>query len=172
MSFSEAKLANQSDDMVVAADLYEAALAAGDDSLELLLNLALLYWEATDPGAAAALDLSADFFHKAAFRRVELLDQSVRMYPRSTAARFWKTYTEWPDLGRDFDVEDCRKLLREDPTVLEPALYLFSLSGDREAGAEARDLLRQCREDGTTGARYVAAVIKATVKLADWESLS
>ncbi len=30
--------------------------------------------------------------------------------------------------------------------------------------AEAHDLLQQCREDGTTGARYVVSVIEGVMK--------
>lgn len=58
MSLAQAVAADRAGQLVEAADLYEALLSGGEDSLETLLDLAILYWQATDFGTVAALDLS------------------------------------------------------------------------------------------------------------------
>jgi hypothetical protein len=163
MSVSRARAADRAGHIEVAAALYEEALAAGDHSLELLLDLALLYWQSTDTGLAAAMNFTA-FFDRASHRFPQLLEEAVRAFPRSTAARFWRRYIAWADLGEPVDVEECWQLLREDSTVLVPAMHIFAASDGREAQTEAQALLRQCREDGTTGARYIVSVIEGVMK--------
>lgn len=130
------------------------------------MNLALLYWQATDPGMAAGKKLAPEFFAKAGSRLPKLLDEAKRRFPASTEARFWAKYIAWADLGEPLDTDECRRLLREDPTTLIPAMRLFATSQGKEAEAEAHELLRRCREDGTTGARYVVSVLEAVMKRA------
>ena len=166
MSLSDARAADRAGEVESAAARYEEVLAAGDHSLEVLLNLALLYWQATDPGLAAAKNIGPDFLAKAGRRTPELLEEATRVYPGSTAARFWKRYIAWADLGEPLDLEECRQLLQEDSTVLVPAMYVFATSKGQDMQTEAHELLRQCLKDGTTGARYVVSVIEGVVKRA------
>jgi len=160
MSFAEALEADRCGDMERAAELYEAVISAGDASLQAYLNLALLYWRATDPGLAAAKHFM-DFFHLAAERFPVLLKEAERRYPSSTAVRFWRLYIPWADLGEPLDPELCRRLLRQDPEELVPAMYLFSDSEGKEAREEAAALLRQARAEGTTGAGYVRTFLES-----------
>lgn len=164
MSLSDALARDRAGEVESAAARYEDVLAAGDRSLLVLLNLALLYWQATDPGLAAAKDIGAGFLTKAGRRAPELLDQATRLYPGSTAARFWKWYIDWADMGEPLDVEDCKRLLREDPAVLIPAMHVFAVSQGQEMETAAHELLQQCRDDGTTGARYAVSVIEGVMK--------
>lgn len=166
MSCSDARAADRAGELESAAALYEEALAASDHSLKLFLDLALLYWQSTDPGLAAAKNLGPEFLTRAARRTPELLEEAARAFPGSTAVRFWKRYTGWADLGESLDVEECRQLLDEDPTVLVPAMHVFAASHGQDMQTEADELLRQCREDGTTGARYVASVLEGVMKRA------
>ena len=166
MSLSEARAADRAGEVESAAARYEETLAAGDHSLHLLLDLALLYWQSTDPGLAAAKNLGPEFLNRAGRRTPELLEEAARAFPGSTAVRFWKRYIDWADLGEPLDVEECRQLLLEDPTVLVPAMHVFAASQGRDMQTEAHELLRQCREGGTTGDRYVASVIEGVMKRA------
>jgi tetratricopeptide (TPR) repeat protein len=166
MSLSDARAADRAGELESAAARYEEALAAGDNALQLLLDLALLYWQSTDPGLAAAKDLDPDFLKRAGRRTPELLEEAARAFPGSTAVRFWKRYMAWADLGEPLDAEECRQLLREDPTVLVPVMHVFAASQGRDMQTEAHKLLQQCRDDGTTGARYVASVIEGVMKRA------
>ena len=166
MSRCTARVADRAGKIEVAADLYEKALAAGDCSLERFLELALLYWQATDPGLAAAKTLPPDFLTKAEQRARELLDEAHQAFSESTAVRFWMRYVRWADLGEPLGVEECRAMVAEDPTVLVPAMHVFAATQGQEMQAEAHELLRRCKEDGTTGAQYIASVIEATIKRA------
>jgi hypothetical protein len=162
MGALEARAADRAGHLIAGAELYEQAIAAGDHSLEVLMDLALLYWCATDPGLSAAEHFDAEFINRASRRRAQLLDEASIMFPASTAVRFWKQYIAWADLGEPFDIGECRRLLRECPSVLDPALYVFMASNGQEARAEASELLRRSREAGTTGARYVVSVLNST----------
>lgn len=164
MSLAEALTLDRGSDLEAAASAYEEVLSSGDVSELVLLNLALLYWQATDPGLAAARRIEPDFMAIASRRCPELLDEAERRFPRSTAVRFWRRYIDWADLGQPFAREDCAALLREDPSELVPALYLFTSSHGAEAGDEARRLLVRARQDGTTGARYVASVLEGVMR--------
>ena len=147
--------------LVAAAAGYEAALAAGDATLELLVDLAVLYWQATDPGLAAAARLDRAWLARAAERFPALLAEAARRFPARSEPRFWQQYIAWADLGEPFDRAACRGLLDEDPSTLVPALYLFAASRGAEAADQAAALLAACRAEGTTRARYVAQVIES-----------
>jgi hypothetical protein len=164
MSFQEAIAADQRKDLQSAAAAYESVLAGGEGSLQALLNLAVLYWQATDIGLAAAKKLSPAFLATAGRRFPELLAEAHRRFPGSTEARFWQRYIAWADLGEPFSNDECRQLLREDPATLVPAMHLFAISQGKEAEAEASALLRQCRKEETTRARYVVSVIESVMK--------
>ena len=164
MSLADARMADRAGEIECAAAQYEEVLAAGDHSLEVLLNLALLYWQATDPGLAAAKNIGPDFLTKAGRRTPELLEEATRLHPGSTAVQFWKQYIAWADLGEPLDVDECKRLLREAPAVLVPVMHVFAASQGRDMKREAHALLEQCRDDGTTGARYVASVIEGVMK--------
>ena len=166
MTLQEALAADQREDLQSAAAGYEHVLADGERSLLVLLNLAVLYWQATDVGLAAAKRLSPDFLATAGRRFPELLAEAQRRFPASTEARFWWRYIAWADLGEPFGSDECQELLRKDPATIAPAMHLFAVSQGNEAAAEALELLRRSQEDGTTRGRYVASVIQGVLKRA------
>lgn len=164
MTIEEALAADRRGDLKLAAAGYEEVVAGGQASLEVLLNLACLYWRATDPGMSGALKLSPGFIALAARRTPELLGEAQHRFPNSTEPRFWQRYIDWADLGEPFSEDECREFLREDPATLIPAMHLFTGEPGSEAETEALELLRRCKEDGTTRARYVASVIESGLK--------
>ena len=143
---------------------HERALMAGDRSLHTLVNLALLYWQATDAGIAASAHLPAEFMAKAATRYPVLLEEAKVRFPASTLARFWAAYIAWTELGDPISAAMCRDLMREDGSELTPALYVFIESRGRQAEPEAMALLRASKAAGTAGARYVASLLEAAVR--------
>lgn len=171
MSLDDAIAADRSGELRMAAAHYEAVLAGGGpSSIEVLLNLAVLYWQATETGMAAAKKLTPDFLAVAARRPRELLLDAERRFPTSTEQRFWTRYIAWADLGEPFSSEECRDLLRQDPAVLVPAMHVFAATQGNEAEAEALELLRRCHEDGTTRARYIASVIEGVLRRRSWDA--
>lgn len=156
--------ADRAGDMVAAAGAYEAALAAGERSLSAFLNLAILYWQATDFGISSSKRLEQKFIAHAGTRFPVLLVEAQRAFPQSTEPEFWRRFIRWADLGEDFPVDACRELLGRDPTTLIPAMHQFSLTQGREGRDQALELLRQIREDGTTRGRYVTSVLEGVLK--------
>jgi hypothetical protein len=173
MSALKARAADRAREWEAAGALYEEAIAAGDRSLETLLDAALLYWQSTDGGLAAARFFGREFSNRAGGRPAELLADAVREYPTSTAARFWENYIAsfW---GRDFDVEDARQLLAEDPTELVPVLRIVMARGHtHELATEASELFRQSQAAGTARGRYVTSVISNALRCnGAWVSLT
>lgn len=160
MTMNDALIADREGSLKRAASSYEELLIAGMADLETLLNLAVLYWQATDPGMAAAQKLSPDFLEKAGQRFPQLLAEAERRFPARSEPRFWRRYIAWADLGEPLEVDECLEYLRKDPCSLVPAMHVFALSQGREFEAEAQELLQRCHEDGTTRSRYVASVIE------------
>lgn len=164
MSLASAMALDRAGHIERAATDYEEVIAAGEAPLAVLLDLALLYWQATDPGLAAAGHIDPLFMTVAGGRCEELLVDAERRFPRSTAVRFWKRYIAWADLGEPFTPDECEGLLREDPTELWPALHLFAAHDRPDVRPAAEELLRQSRGRGTTGARYVVSVLESAMK--------
>ena len=165
MSLSEAIHADREGRVEDAASLYESALASAEPNLTVFLNLSLLYWQSTDVGFATERRLSPEFVERAGKRFPELLHEMKRVFPSSTEARFWDRYIGWTDLGASrMTDEECIALLKEDASVLVPAMELFIRTAGREYRREAMELLRACRADGTAGARYVVSVLEGALK--------
>ena len=139
MSLDSARSADRAREYVSAAALYEEVVTT-EPTLRVMLDLALLYWRSIDPGISARFHLSGPFIETADRRAFELLDEAQRRFPSSTEARFWSRYIHWTDRGVEFEPEECRRLLKEDPAVLVPALYLFSVS----AGTGAAERRMHC----------------------------
>jgi hypothetical protein len=99
MTNGDAFTADRAGDLQVAASRYEELLASGGATLETVLNLAVLYWQATDTGMAAAQRLPPEFLATAGRRFPELLEEAARRFPMSTEVRFWRRYIAWADLG-------------------------------------------------------------------------
>jgi hypothetical protein len=164
MSLAEAWAADRQGHIEEAASLYEAALRTGPKPLDALLDLAILYWQATEYGYWVGMKLSRDFVGHAGRRFPEVLSEAAREYPGSTEVEFWQHYIPWADLGEPFPTETCAKLLLRDPAVLTPVMYLVGEGEDERYEQEAEALLQQCKAHGTVRAQYVASVIEGVLK--------
>jgi hypothetical protein len=166
VTLSDALTADRAGEYESAAALYEETLRAGTASLEVILNLALLYWQASDPGTPG---LGREFLSMADRRLPELLDEACRRFPDSTAARFWSRYIAWADWGGEMlSKAECSQLLQENPNELAPVMSIFEISNGQELIVEARELLRRSRAYDTVGARYVSSVIESVMKRAGY----
>ena len=166
MSLDDALAADRRGEIRTAAIEYENALRAGAITEECVLNLAILYWQATDFGMVAAYNLDSDFLKIASTRCGELLRLAQAKFPQNAEPRFWERYIAWADLGEHLSAEECRGFLAEDPQHLVPAMHLFAISQGREAVPEARLLLSRCLEDRTARTRYIASVIQGVMRRA------
>lgn len=164
MTLDEAVAADRRGEIVVAIHGYEALLGRGIAPLELLMNLAVLHWQVTDPGLAAAHAFGPDAL-KTAFRRSrEVIAEAERRFPESAEPRFWRHYFAWADFREAFDPETCRTLLREDTSTIVPYFHLFALSHGAECEPEAVELLRRFKADPTGRGRYISSVIEGVLR--------
>jgi hypothetical protein len=168
MTLLEAIRADREGQIEKAAMLYEEALSAGERDPGAFLNLAILYWQATDYGFSTEKRLDPEFVVRAGTRLQELFRDASRAYPENAELEFWRKYIAWADLGEEFPIQDCRQLMFENPTVLTPAMYIFAQSQGREMRDEAVELLQKCREDGSTRAQYVVSVVEGVMKRSAW----
>ncbi|HEY4178985.1 MAG TPA: hypothetical protein VGM90_19195 [Kofleriaceae bacterium] len=174
MSVSEARAADRACQWESAGALYDEAIAAGDRSLETLLDAAVLYWQSTDGGLPAARFFSREFWGRAGSRPRELLAEAASTYPSSTLARFWMRYIANIDFGERFGVEDARRLLEEDPGELVPVLRIVMTPGhDHELPNETSELFKRSHAAGTARGRYVASVLSNILaKNGEWATLT
>lgn len=164
MSLKDAVRADRAGDLASAASAYELLLLEGEAELTVLINLAILYWQATDFGLATAKGLTPAFTAHAAQRFPVLLAQAHKLFPEAAEPMFWTLYIRWADLGEGLSVERCREMLRQDPTALVPIMYLFSQSRGESNRDQAAKLLDTCTRDPTTKNRYIASVIEGVLK--------
>jgi hypothetical protein len=147
-----------------AADLYEKVLEREGRSLEIFLNLAVLYWQVSDFGFWAEKGLPEKFVKHAGVRLYDLLDAEFNAYRKCEEARFWKKYILWADLGEEFSAEECEDMLRNDQCAVSPVMFLFAESKGKHYREQAMELLAQCQVECTTRARYVQSVIEGVLK--------
>lgn len=164
MTLAEALATDRQGRIQDAAAAYEDVLLSTPDDFTSTINLAVLYWQATDVGISATEHLPPEFVALAGKRFRELLEAAEERFPRQPELLFWRQYIAWADLGDPFDPEDCRELLRQHSEYLEPAFMLFSISGGEEAEAEAMTLLEHCTEYPIARCRYIASVIRGVLK--------
>ncbi|WP_050726527.1 hypothetical protein [Vulgatibacter incomptus] len=164
MTFQDALIADRAGDLQLAASRYEELISQEEAPFAVLMNLAVLYWQATDPGMVGAKSLTPNFSATASRRIPELLTEAERRFSGRSEPRFWRRYIDWADLGDPFCVDECFEFLLEDPESLVPAMHIFAFSRGKDAESEAIELLQQCRDDMTTRSRYIASVIEGVLR--------
>lgn len=163
MSLSLAVMADSEGRMQDAAQAYEDVLRSDPTDLDATINLAVLYWQATDYGMSASRQLPVEFVALAGRRLRELLGQASQRFGGRPEVTFWTKYIAWSDFGEETPLDECRNLLRDHPQYLEPAMLLFAQSAGSEAQEEAMELLAKCSVQ-TTRCRYIASVINGVLK--------
>jgi hypothetical protein len=157
MTLEIARRADMEGNIEEAARQYEAAIAAGAFSARVMLDLAILYWEAIDPGGRRR---SKEFFDRAATRYRELLADALRRYPDNMEVRFWHDYVLWIDgMGSSFTVDQCRDMLRNPTSGGVPAFHLLALTMHKEGRAEAMELMNRVEEGRSSLDRYVRSIL-------------
>jgi hypothetical protein len=158
---AEATVADREGRVEDAAVLYEEALAGGPIPLDATLDLAVLYWCATDYGFILSHRLPVEFLPRAQMRHREVLAEAARLFPGRVEVEFWRRYVAYVDRGEALVVEEARRWRRAHPQYLEPAAFVYLASQGTDAAEDARALVVRAREDPTTRKRYLASVVDA-----------
>ena len=146
-------------EIVAAAAAYEAALAEGVDELPVYLDLAILYWLATDFGHAAAHQLDDAFVERAGRRFGELLDLAAERFDDDGEIEFWRYYVAFVSYGEPPDPELCRRIL-EMGTTSTPAFHLASLATTPELESSLAVLDRWAADGATERKRFVRSALQ------------
>lgn len=162
MTADEAEARDRPGNLVDAASAYEAALELGRRNIEILVNLTVLYWQATDFGVASSEKISIEFQSRAEKRYVELIEEIQRSHPSAPEAHFWSKYIPWAENGSDFTPEQCREIIRLRPEYLDPWMFIFVVSNGNEGVAEARRLRETCATNSTMRCRYITSMLNGT----------
>lgn len=166
MNLNDAISLDRQGDLKGASLAYEDVLKEDPGQYVALVNLIVMYWQMTDFGFLSGNNISPDFVHHASKRLRYIINHDSNPIFNPDYI-FWKKYIAWADLGAEFDLEECRRLLRIEPDYLEPAMFIFSVSGGRECEVEARILLKRCVAEGTVRAKYVESVLRGTMQRRD-----
>jgi hypothetical protein len=151
-----------------AIELYEGVVGDASCPVEGLLNLAVIYWRITDFGFWTARELDGDLVARAGPRVDEILEIARSRFPSALQPLFWSKYIAWADLGEPLDTAECAQMLVNEPSYLEPAMYLVAVSEGKEARTEASSLLEQASRERTCRARYVCSVVESALRQASW----
>ena len=127
MSFSERMNKAIEEDIaehfIEAADLYEQVIAAQDAPQEAFVNLAVLYWNGTDPGTPLN-DLA--FILRCGQRYNEVLQEASRRFSDDCEINFWIFYCDFIPLGNSMFREECQALVASSSChSLVPYFYLY-----------------------------------------------
>jgi hypothetical protein len=167
MTYDEAVRIDEQGKLAEAAMAYEKYLESNPSDVEAILDLAFVYWQATDGGVAADQHLPMSFLDLAEARWKQLFRQAKEFHPERSDVAFWEKYILWADLGEPLEENECREFLRRQPQYPDPGFALFSWSGGTEAREAAQQLLRRCSTSSTTRCRYIVSVIESTLAQRD-----
>lgn len=145
---------------VEAAAAYEEALAREEADLDAYLDLAVLYWVATDFGFAATEHLDDSFVELAGRRAFKLLDAAERRFGPQDELDFWRYYFGFITLGEPPDAERCRRLMARGSTKL-PVFHLAGLGASEGFEAELAELASWAADGTTERKRYVRSVLES-----------
>lgn len=146
-----------------AARAYEDLLEAHVKSGEVLANLLVLYWQATDFGFWTTKGLSPEFVDVAGRRLWTMLSWEDSSLVRLPEYLFWSRYIRWADLNEGFSFDECISIMREYPDYPEPAMFAYAASEGRQMKREAEQLLESCSTIGTVRANYVTSVLSSSL---------
>lgn len=146
------------------ASQYELSLHQRPDDIDVWMNLAILYWQATDPGVSAGTGMSVDFFTFAADRLAVLLTEGRERFAGRAPAEFWTRYIEWIEYGQPLEVAECREWLAREPEFKDPALFGFMTTPGAPCDDDIVQLLAECRKQDTVRAGYLVSVIESAMQ--------
>ncbi len=162
MNLGDGEAAEEACALEAAAEIYETLIKEGSASIQVFLNLAGLYWRCVDGGTW--IECEQEFVLLADERLPIILDLAKGMFPESTRIAFWEKYIYWAYLGEDLSEKFCVNLLRDDPSALDPVVYLVCQVEGGTYRDEALILLCRARETKTFLNDYVVAVLDAALQ--------
>jgi len=158
MNYAEiARRFDHQDMPLEAAWAYEIAITDTRSDLALHLDLAALYFTASDTGYAATHHLSQEFADVAYDRGMAILADAQRRFGANAEIEFWRLYLREHVLGELVPREAYLKLAFTNETRL-PYLALYVASAGQEFSSEVAPLRHSVRLGRTARERYIKSL--------------
>lgn len=161
----QARELDAEDDRLAAARAYEEALQVGNSNLDVLLDLAVLYFTLLDTGEASALRLDQTFLDQAWERANEILHEAKERFGENSEVEFWRRYFALIVLGEESFVDACRRFANSKESLV-PFFYLWLETAGAEYRKEVEALYKQVAAGRTTRERYVRSMIEKIARSA------
>lgn len=140
---------------------YERVISQGNATIEIITNLAFIYWESvTQFTFTNGIGIPDSLKSTGVENYKKILHLGLFDFPNSPELHFWDRYFLHRGLFEDFSDEDCNNILnkygREESLVPYFFLYLF----DKEKYKRQREeLLRICNESPTAKNNWIKSLI-------------
>jgi hypothetical protein len=158
----QADIAN---DLKIAISLYEECLLEENSTLDVFLNLGIIYWDISfDYGASSNFIADGVFSEEevAGFssKYNETLNKAKLIYPDNVELEFWMKYIK--ELTNYSDHNSCgefRKLVKRDPECLTPYFYLGVLCDDKSVAHQTQKLKAELLNTPTYKNKYLLSFL-------------
>jgi hypothetical protein len=147
---------------VQAANAYEEAIGSEQADLSAYMNLAVLYFESTDPGYAAAKKLDPEFTARASAGMYRVLRLATRRFGSYPEAAFWNIYFNWFSKYDDPNFDEARELAKKTPIAY---LHLLGAPDGKRYLKQARGLLENVKKRRTVRERYIDSVVRSRIEM-------
>lgn len=160
MSFRDLALSMDAQERPIeAAWAYEIAIQESQVELDLLLNLAVLYFAFDDTGYNSHHHLQMDFVGAAYGRIDKILDVAESRLGKQTEIDFWRLYiSEFGPPYNEPSIEDYEELSRRGDSLM-PYYRLYSGSNGTRHEEEVKVLLAQVQDGSTERKRHIRSVL-------------
>jgi len=149
---------DQEERVVEAAWAYERAIATGQAELAAFLDLAVLYFYATDFGMLSHHHLSDGFAQAAWERSFQVLDEAEQRFGPNTEIAFWRRYFPYVRLGEPPFVEECEAIASTGSSLV-PYFHLYAASGGDVHREQAAELYKAVKPARTSRQRWIKNVL-------------
>lgn len=148
--------------LVEAAEAYERVMRDEMPELDVYLDAAVLYMEASDFGVASGLHLPDAFYQVAIPNALRALENARARFGEQPDIAFWTRYVRWICLGPDIDLAEALALERAGAKDV----YLYLAQVDEVApqfAAQSAALLESVSEERTERERYLKSVLDSAL---------
>lgn len=145
-----------------AAEYYEISIRESEATLDAYINLACLYWQATDFGFNAALNLPADFIKIAGSRMYAVLESAEKIFGHHSELTFWRMYFDFTSVGEPPFPEKALELAQQSDDTLVPYMHVYDQTRDEKYRIQVEQLLEEANSTPTTKNRYIASILNSS----------
>ena len=141
--------------------LYEEAIKAGQQNIDVYINLSFLYWQiAAQFTFRDEFNIPDHYVNKGADRFALILEGGLTFYPKDRELIFWKLYYPHRMLFDLFSYDQAVSIVEMDDgrNSLVPYFFLY-LFDKNKFEKERNELLDQCTRIDTAKHRYIISII-------------